>query len=147
MADSRLITRRLFMRHGAAAGAALSTVPLAASSAQAAEEPVQRVNRLAKELSHAMDDWMADLGRDGVPDLWQAHIWPASVHEHAIWFEHVTQRFQPTPQERVDLARRELIDATKAAYPDVSDWRVLTPTAHCADNERSVGIFMLIGHK
>ncbi len=148
MADSRSITRRLFMRHGAAAGLAVSTTALAAVPVQATEYPRQKVNRLAGELSQAMDEWMADLGHDGVPDLWKAHVLPASTHEYPVWFEHLRNRYEPTPQERVELARRELIAATKVAYPDVSDWRMLDPSSeHCGDNAKSVGMFFLIGHR
>jgi hypothetical protein len=67
---------------------AIASVPAIASAApppvlalpEPRELPVQRVNRLAAELAHAMDDWMADINHDGGPvALWEAHVWPAST--------------------------------------------------------------------
>lgn len=75
---------------GSGVAAALATMALPARAVAAAEEaPVTRVNRLAFELSGAMDDWMADLGVDGVPDLWKAHVYPASQSAHPVGFEHL----------------------------------------------------------
>ena len=51
MADSRSITRRLFMRHGAAAGAAVSTVAFAATTAQAAK--VSRLSEVTAAFERA----------------------------------------------------------------------------------------------
>lgn len=75
------ITRR-------AALGAIASIPAiggAVASEAAAPEPappvereyaVQCVNRLANELAHAMDDWMAE-GR--FETVWEAQIWPAST--------------------------------------------------------------------
>lgn len=63
--------------------------PAKAAPAATVEAPVTRVNKLAKELSSAMDEWMVDLGVDGVPDRWKAHIYPASQHSHPVMFEHL----------------------------------------------------------
>lgn len=72
----------------AAAFASISIVPAQAFAAQQ-EYAVARVNRLACELAGAMDEWMADLAIDGVPDLWKAHIYPASHTNHPVAFEHL----------------------------------------------------------
>lgn len=75
---------------GSGVAAALATLALPTRAVAAAEEaPVTRVNRLAFELSGAMDDWMADLGVDGVPDLWKAHVYPASQSAYPVGFEHL----------------------------------------------------------
>ena len=43
------------------------------------ELPVQKVNRLARELAYAMDEWMADISHADHPRaLWAARVWPAS---------------------------------------------------------------------
>ena len=40
----------------------------------------RRVNRLARALAEAMDDWMADISHSDHPRaLWKAHVWPAST--------------------------------------------------------------------
>lgn len=69
--------------------AALATVAAPTRAVACTEAPVTRVNRLAFELSGAMDDWMADLGVDGVPDRWKAHIYPASQSTYPVGFEHL----------------------------------------------------------
>lgn len=60
MADSHSITRRLFMRHGAAAGAALSTAAFAATAAQAAriELPADfMLAQLGADLDRLLGEW------------------------------------------------------------------------------------------
>jgi len=74
----RLSRRALFV-------GAIASVPAIASAESASpvlprELPVQRVNRLARELAEAMDDWMADISHSDHPRaLWKAHVWPAST--------------------------------------------------------------------
>lgn len=86
MAAQAHITRR-------AALSTLSAIPLMvtlpAPAAQPQEAPRDRVNRLAFELSKAMDDWMVDLGFEGVPDLWMARVWPAGQRKFPVLFEHI----------------------------------------------------------
>ena len=69
--------------------ALIPTVGVGAAAAAAStptELPVGRVNRLAEELAHAMDEGMASISH---PDyrraLWVAHVWPASS-ERGIYF-------------------------------------------------------------
>lgn len=55
---------------------------------------------------------------------------------------------QETPTERVSRLRRELVDATKSLYPDVSDWRLQRPENPIwADDETFVGHFMIHGRR
>lgn len=48
-----------------------------------------------------------------------------------------------TPMQRMERARAELVEATKAAFPEVTDWRI----CRAEDDEgKTVGFFMVIGH-
>ncbi len=86
------ISRRSFLERVAPSAAVAVAVPCTVPSAEANEEtPVSRVNRLARELSQAMDAWMKDLGVDGKPDLWKAHIYPASFTKYPVSFEHMNE--------------------------------------------------------
>lgn len=66
-----------------------------AAADAATEHPMAKVNRLAQELSWAMDDWMAEMsapiraqqGKEALPAYWVAHISPASANGYPIWFE------------------------------------------------------------
>lgn len=49
-----------------------------------------------------------------------------------------------TPHERMMRARHELVEATKAAYPEISDWRVMLDEP---DIGGIVGMFMMLGHR
>jgi len=66
-----------------------SILPSNAAIPVVSELPVNRVNRLARELSEAMDAWMEDLGIDGKSDLWKAHIYPARFTKYPVSFEHL----------------------------------------------------------
>jgi hypothetical protein len=55
----------------------------------------------------------------------------------------VSEAATETPMQKVLRLRRELIDATKEAYPAVTDWRVIDEP----DHGRIVGMFMLLGHQ
>lgn len=77
-----------------------SAPPPVLATPAAREIPVQRVNRLASELARAMDDWMADLSIDGVPDYWIAHIHPSESCPFPIGFEH---RRRADPQKIAEL--------------------------------------------
>lgn len=151
MADSRSITRRLFMRHGAAAGAALSTLAataapgavLAATGSQVPELPIDRVHLLAEELSDALATWEAEIAATGYPRAIECTV-------HAARQDGIRPiRFSPirhfTPDQRVENAQRELVDATKACHPEVSDWRVLRPDDE--DGGNIAGMFMILGHR
>lgn len=71
-----------------------------------------------------------------IPALSTAAILPAYV-------EAVAAEPAETPEQRLDRARKELIEATKAAYPDITDWRLIDSAA----NDRIVGMFMMLGHR
>jgi len=122
----------------------------AAVIASEPEHAVTRVNRLAEELSFAMDDWMAEMSVPMIPygkyAHWIAHIHPASATEYAIGFENVRARRIETPEERHARAQRELIEATKALYPEVTDWRVVRADDE-DDGSKIVGMFMMLGHR
>lgn len=47
-----------------------------------------------------------------------------------------------TPAERLERARDEFVEATKAAYPEVKVWKT-----HAGDGESFAGLFWLIGHR
>jgi hypothetical protein len=49
-----------------------------------------------------------------------------------------------TPHERMMRARHELVEATKAAYAEISDWRVMLDEP---DSGGIVGMFMMLGHR
>lgn len=67
------ISRRTALRGLLALPAAAAPIAIMATPSEAAEYPVDKVNRLAEELSLAMDEWCADIG-----GIWRAHILPAS---------------------------------------------------------------------
>lgn len=48
-----------------------------------------------------------------------------------------------TPLERIAAAQAELIEVTKIAFPQVTDWRVLNPED---DNPGTPYMFMIVGH-
>lgn len=89
---------------------AATVVPFEASAADLVEAPVDKVNRLARELSLAMDDWMADLG--GAKDQFVAEIYPSKAREFAIGFRHNLGGWSPD-EELIALAREfKLAEAT-----------------------------------
>lgn len=137
-----IINRRKMLVGLAAASTATAAIP-AAGAAPAREYPVQRVNRLASDLSQAMDDWMLDLGWDGVPDRWRAVIYPSKdpTPYSKISFEHLPS--SETPSDRVARLEAELIEAKKAQYPDVTDWRICRPE----DLGTCFGTFFIMGHR
>ncbi|RWA59455.1 hypothetical protein [Mesorhizobium sp.] len=77
-------------QRGAAFAATTATaatiIPVDALPAFPIETPVEKVHRIAKELSLAMDDWMADLGGD--KDAFVAEIHPSKAREFPIGFRH-----------------------------------------------------------
>jgi len=94
---------------------------------QGSELPVTKVNRLAFELSHAMVDWCGDLSDGaGRPDLWKAHIFPASMTKWPVSFEHVGP---PDPEDRIDILFHEWRNMRNAPILDDTgeQWE-----AHCA---------------
>lgn len=82
------INRRSFLRNTAAAGAAGATVAVPVVVA-AEEMPVTRVNRLAHELSRAMDDWCSDMDYGNGPNVWKAHVYPSRHLQYPVMFEHI----------------------------------------------------------
>jgi hypothetical protein len=50
-----------------------------------------------------------------------------------------------TPEQRYERAQAEMIAATKALNPEVSDWRIMRPD-DCDGRSRCVGMFMIVGH-
>ncbi|QKC83962.1 hypothetical protein [Mesorhizobium sp. NZP2077] len=85
---------------GLAATIAAMVAPRNAAAAVVVNEaPVTRVNNLAWALARAMDDWMVDLGVDGVPDIWKAHVYPYSQRKHPVAFESLDR--SPSPSARV----------------------------------------------
>ncbi|WIJ26583.1 hypothetical protein [Devosia sp. RR2S18] len=79
------------------------------------EYAVQRVNRLAQELSEAMDEWMVDIGFDGEPGLWKAHIYPSKDSGCPVSFEQVGRYRDP------------IIDAIRAYEAGMRDYRDNAP--------------------
>ncbi|BCG80100.1 hypothetical protein [Mesorhizobium sp. 113-3-3] len=108
--------RTVFANSAAAAAAAVAVMPFDEAKAgvvpAATELAVTRVNRLTRELSLAMDDWMTDLGDE--PDAWVAHVYPSK------------SRFQSGFQSRHNLGGwhpDEKIFALEAAFHE--EWRTL----------------------
>jgi len=142
------INRRSFL--GSSAAVALPTGALAivthTEAVSAAETPRDRVHRLAEELSVAMKDCQREVANTGDLDAIECVV-------HAERSDGIRPIiFRPirhfTPDERMDNARHELVAATKARYPDVTDWRVLHDGTDpvFADNSKSVGMCMILGH-
>lgn len=134
------ITRRAALRAipAIAASAALPAV----ATATAPEHSISRVERLAEDLAVEMDQWMLDMMVPGARfPVFEAHVWPASTGR-GIYFRNRTH--VETPQERMERARRELVEATKAAYPEVTDWRLVVPED---DSGTTCGLFMVIGRR
>lgn len=109
---------------GALALSGSQTPEIAQPALAAAPEPeyaVQRVSRLAADLSEALDDWCADMRETTFSKhpMFEAHVWPASSGR-GIWFRNYSME---TPEERLAQAQRELIAAMKAAHPEITDWR------------------------
>lgn len=126
------ITRRLLLRTGVLAGAAVTPMVIPA----AAESTSDRLHRLCQELRDALAEFC-----DG---QFMAEIYPSNHPTESMWFHAVDE----TPQETLDRRRREVVAATKAAYPEVRDWRVLTPASPaCEDTESMAGMFMIVGHR
>jgi hypothetical protein len=73
--------RKVFASSVALAAAAIPFDNGNASPLPQSEAPVTKVNRLARELSLAMDDWMKDLGEG--PDACVAHIYPSKSRWHS----------------------------------------------------------------
>lgn len=71
-----------------------------------------------------------------IPAFSTAAILPACI-------EDVTAEPAETPEQRLGRARKELIEATKAAYPDITDWRLI----ESSESDRIVGMFMMLGHR
>ncbi|TSE07562.1 hypothetical protein C1D09_018700 [Mesorhizobium intechi] len=73
-------SRRAVLIRAVVAAPAVGAAAVAASmESPIGEVPVQKVNRLARELAYAMDEWMADISHSECPlALWAAHVWPAS---------------------------------------------------------------------
>ena len=98
----------------ASAAASAGVLPSHPAQATVSELPVTRVNRLARELAEAMDAWMNDLGIDGKPDLWKAHIYPASFTKYPICFEHLNSdgsgSYPASPIERLYAKWRAVRD-------------------------------------
>lgn len=116
-----------------------------ALAAPAPEYAVQRVNRLAEELAFEMDAWMQDMRDSGSrTPLWEARIWPASSGRGIYFQNHSMPPL--TPEERVARAQKELIEATKALHPEVTDWRVIRDEDE-PDGGNTVGLFMVLGHR
>jgi hypothetical protein len=107
------ITRRTVLAGTAAA--AISTPSIAAPEIES-ETAVTRVNRLAWELAHAMDDWLSALGDE--PGSWKANVWSASFTDFAVNFEHVTAtRELSLPSPRLKVA----IEAHRATHQALED--------------------------
>ena len=121
---SQAMTRR-------AALGAIASVPAIAGAVAAPvllekEIPVQKVNRLAAELSEAMDEWMVDISHpDYQRALWVAHVWPSSSG-HGIYFKNEGDAVKPTPQQRLDAAIAELKAAAEALDPNIYQWNINT---------------------
>jgi hypothetical protein len=96
----------------------------AAAAVVVDEAPVTRVNNLAFALARAMDDWMVDLGVDGVPDMWKAHVYPYSQRKHPVAFESLDR--SPSPSLRV--AQLEA-----AFYAEWAALRAMEPALNAAE--------------
>ncbi|TIX16687.1 MAG: hypothetical protein E5V41_12800 [Mesorhizobium sp.] len=125
--------RNVFASSAAMAAAA---IPFESSNAEPVEAPLDKVNRLARELSLAMDDWMADLG--GAKDEFVAEIFPSKAREFPIGFRHNLGDWSPD-EELVSLAQEfkeaeakwcELRDQCDVAIGDFEEKHGL-PADHC----------------
>lgn len=101
---------------------AIATLPAIGAAAAASSSPVaatehisERVRRLARELSAALEEWNADIGGN-----WKAHVYAASSREHPIEFESLDDLPKPDEQVRIDA---EVFAATmRKVYG--GQWRV-----------------------
>ncbi|RLP22909.1 hypothetical protein [Mesorhizobium sp. YM1C-6-2] len=126
------ITRRLLLRTGVLAGAAVTPMVIPA----AAESPSDRLRRLCQELQDALAEFC-----DG---QFMAEIYPSNHPTESFAFHSA----DASPQETLARRRREVVAASKAVYPEVTDWRVLTPASPaCEDSESMAGMFMIVGHR
>lgn len=133
------ITRRLFLKSTPAALAVGTTVAApAVIEASESEHPCAKATRLAYELSDAMHGYNATFGGE-----WQATVRASGTTEQAIWF---MSRASWSPEDRVARAQQELIEATKALHPEVSDWRVMRGD-EVPEQGNTVGLFMVIGRR
>lgn len=103
------ISRRLFLRSIPPAVAVGTVVGVPAVAEAKAELPVTRVNRLAKELSLAMDVWIDDLAYPSIErDIWKAHVYPASYCQYPVSFENIDARPTRTRHAQAIWHMREL---------------------------------------
>jgi hypothetical protein len=140
---SALLTRRLFLRTLPAAGAAVA-LPVAAQAIPAPlslHDRAARVHDLAEQTADAFDAWNSYVGGS-----WELRIRAADDPCPIIFYN--IEAHRETRLEKVARLRSELIQATKALYPEIADWRVLTPESeHCGDTPRMAGMFMIVGHR
>ncbi|QKC91027.1 hypothetical protein EB230_23425 [Mesorhizobium sp. NZP2234] len=119
---------------GLAATLAAIVAPGNVAAAVVNEAPVTRVKNLAFALARAMDDWMVDLGVDGVPDIWKAHVYPYSQRKHPVVFESLDRSPSPSPRvaqleaafhaEWAALRAMEpAVNAAERRYMDSTGWR------------------------
>ncbi|MGC4024410.1 MAG: hypothetical protein QM744_04195 [Mesorhizobium sp.] len=109
------ISRRSFMKSIPPAIAVGSVVSIPAIAEAKEELPVTRVNRIAKELSKAMDEWMADLAVPGGPQtVMKAHVYPASYWPYPVMFEDMDRQRHDPKKTRSELDA--LIDVHKTAF-------------------------------
>ncbi len=110
---------------------------MAASPALSLYDRAARVHDLAEQTADAFDAYNEYFG-----GRWELRI-RAAGEKCPIIYANLKDE-QETPTERVARLERELIAAKRAAYPDVSDWRVVRPEDH---NSSIVGMFFVLGHR
>tara|TARA_R110000751_G_scaffold180038_1_gene286415 strand:+ start:26031 stop:26708 length:678 start_codon:yes stop_codon:yes gene_type:complete len=99
------LNRRKALASGLAALAltATATSRAVAQAVGVPHAPVQRVNALARELSQAMDEWVADIGGQ-----WRAQILPASSSPCPVIFESLDETSELQDLfDRWEMAGRE----------------------------------------
>lgn len=113
MAD-RLVSDRRAVLMGLGIFGAAAAAPLTLNAVQAGPtEPARlKVNRLAEELSLALDEWMGEMPAGA---HWVATVHPASRNDYPV----AIRNARTTPIERMDAATKEFVAAAKALDPKI----------------------------
>ncbi|RUU93370.1 hypothetical protein EOB59_03460 [Mesorhizobium sp. M7A.F.Ca.MR.176.00.0.0] len=120
--NQHLNRRKVFASAAAAAGAVVALDQASANATGTPEErPLEKVHRLAGELSKAMDGWMEDIGGDY--DAFVAEIWSAKSGK-GLGFRHNLGGW--TPDEKI-------LELEAAFHSEWAKLRALEPELNAAE--------------
>ena len=130
------INRRRFLLNTTMAGAAVVvTTPVAA--AQPDVHPLTRLHELHDEASKLMA-----VHNDHMGGEWELRI--RAPHDSLpINYASIAAEPEITPLDRIAAAQAELIEVTKIAFPEVTNWRVVLPDD---DDPDMPYMFVVSGH-